>query len=460
MKEGNKVILKSIHGFVWGLPALVGILGVGLLLTLKTRFVQLRLFPRAIRQLLRKPTGEGISPFRALCTALAATVGTGNLIGVAGAIAIGGPGAIFWMWVSGFLGMATKFAEVTLAVHYRTQDHGEYLGGPMYILPKALGNKWMPLAVCYALLGLAASFGVGNAVQINAVASGIQAVIPLTPRMALGLGLLLAVALGAVLWGGAKRIGAVAEVLIPVLSVFYLLLCMIVLFLRREAVGNALLQIFRGAFSPSAVTGGAVGSVFGTLRTGCSRGVFTNEAGMGTASMAHACAEAENPVDQGCLGILEVFLDTIVICTMTALVILVSGVPIPYGSEAPELTSTAFSAVCGSWAGVFLAVALGCFAFATVLGWGLYGSRCAVFLFGHRSIPLFTLAQVLTVVLGTILNTQKLWLLAETLNGMMALPNLLMLILLLPEITSMADKTDRASPGPPEKRILSVSGKG
>lgn len=438
------MFLNWVHDFVWGIPALVGILSVGLWLTLRTGFIQLRLFPRAVKNLFRQPASDGFSPFRALCTALAATVGTGNLIGVAGAICLGGPGAVFWMWVSGFLGMATKFAEATLAVAFRTREGGEYLGGPMYILSRAMGKKWYPLAAAYSLLGLLASFGVGNATQVNAVITGFHGVLNSfgasnSLGQDVGLGLLLAVAVGAVLLGGSKRIGAVAEVLIPLLSAGYVLLCIVVLFLRREFLLGALASIVTGAFSPRAVTGGAIGSAMIALRVGCARGVFTNEAGMGTASMAHACAQTANPTDQGAMGILEVFIDTIVICTMTALVILVSGVPIPYGTENPELTNLAFTSLLDRWVSVFLATALGCFAFATVLGWGLYGERCARFLFGARSIPVYTAIQILMVVLGAVADTKSLWCLAETLNGLMAIPNLIMLVFMTPRLVRLIE---------------------
>lgn len=446
------MFLNWIHDFVWGIPALVGILGVGLWLTLRTGFIQLRLFPRAVKNLFRQPASDGFSPFRALCTALAATVGTGNLIGVAGAICLGGPGAVFWMWVSGFLGMATKFAEATLAVAFRTQEGGEYLGGPMYILSRAMGKKWYPLAAAYSLLGLLASFGVGNATQINAVITGFHGVLNSfgasnSLGQDVGLGLLLAVAVGAVLLGGSKRIGAVAEVLIPLLSAGYVLLCIVVLLMRREFLLGALASIVSGAFSPRAVTGGVIGSAAIALRVGCARGVFTNEAGMGTASMAHACAQTANPTDQGAMGILEVFIDTIVICTMTALVILVSGILIPYGTEKPELTNLAFTRLLGPWVSVFLAAALGCFAFATVLGWGLYGGRCARFLFGARSIPLYTAIQILMVVLGAGADTKSLWCLAETLNGLMAIPNLIMLVFMTPRLVRLIETEKRRLTG-------------
>lgn len=443
-----ETVLQSIHSLVWGAPALVLILAVGLLLSGRLRFAQLRLFPRAWRLFLdrllpEKGRSGEVSPFRALCTALAATVGTGNLVGVAGAICLGGPGAIFWMWVSGLLGMATKYAEATLAVRYRVKGSGGYAGGPMYVITRGLGPKFAPLARIYCFFGLLASFGVGNATQISAVISGINGVLgsfglEQTRVGNLFLGIALALLVGAMLLGGAGRIGAVAEGLVPAMSVAYILLCAGVLVGNWQRIPYALGAIFQGAVSPKAVTGGMLGSAFGALRTGCSRGVFTNEAGMGTASIAHAAAKVEHPAEQGLMGIMEVFLDTIVICTLTALVILTSGVAVPYGVDAGmALTGAAFAAVYGRAAGVFLAVALSCFAFATVLGWGLYGARCAEFLFGPGTWRAYALAQTAVVVLGASLRADALWLVSEILNGLMAIPNLIALAMLTPEVAAL-----------------------
>ena len=436
--------LEKINGLVWGVPALVLILGVGVYLSLRTGFAQLRLFPRALRaffhQFRGKKTQDGISPMQALCTALAATVGTGNLAGVAGAMAIGGPGAIFWMWICALMGMMLKFAEATLSVRYRVEENGEFLGGPMYTVRSALGKNWQWLGTVYAFFGIVAAFGVGNATQINAVITGVDQALTafrLEPTKTgdLLMGMILAILVGAMVLGGAKRIGTAAEKLVPFGAAAYLLLGCFVLMARFQAIPTAFAAIFRGAFHPKAVTGGVVGSMIATLRIGVSRGVFTNEAGMGTAGIAHAGASVNHPAEQGLLGIMEVFLDTVVICTMTALVILVSGVPIPYGTDpGAALTTQAFTAVCGHWASVFIAAALALFAFATVLGWGLYGARCAQFLFGPGVIKPFAVLQVLTVVLGAVLNTQTVWLLSETVNGLMAIPNLLILAKLTPEL--------------------------
>ena len=421
---------------VWG-PGLVGlILGAGLFLSIRTGFAQITLFPQALRRFAAAFRDAGDGAFRSLCTALAATVGTGNLIGVAGAITLGGPGAIFWMWICGFLGMATKFAEATLAVRFRIQSQGEYFGGPMYMIRTALPEKYHILGSIYAVFGVFAAFGVGNATQINAVTTGVRQVLTTfgLPGNDLLLGLLLAVLVGAVLLGGAKRIGGTAEFLVPFASLTYILLVCGVLMLRWQAVPGAFLSIVQGAFQPRAVTGGLVGSWFACLRTGISRGVFTNEAGMGTASIAHACAQPAHPVQQGLLGIIEVFLDTIVICTLTALAILVSGIPIPYGVEGDSLTADAFSLVYGPWVRVILAACICCFAFATVLGWGLYGARCAQYLLGPGIYPVFAWCQIAVVPLGAVVDSQIIWSFSETVNGLMAIPNLIVLVALSREL--------------------------
>lgn len=447
-------ILERINGIVWGVPALLGILGIGIYLTLRTRFVQLQWLPRALRDFLRqfRPTkkDDGVSPFRALCTALAATVGTGNLAGVAGAIAIGGPGAIFWMWISAILGMMTKFAEATLAVRYREKNqNGEWVGGPMYMIKNGMGPQWRPLALVYCFFGVVAAFGVGNATQVNTVIGGInQAVTALggteTTFGNLLMGIGLAVLICGILLGGLSKIGLMAERLVPVASVCYLLLGAGVLIVRGEHIHQAFTSIFAGAFSPEAVTGGMVGSMFIALRIGVSRGVFTNEAGMGTAGIAHAAARVEHPCRQGLMGIMEVFLDTIVICTMTALVILVSGVEIPYGQDVGIiLTAQAFSSVYGGWVSILIAAALCCFAIATVLGWGLYGARCAQFLFGDGVWKKFVFLQGGAVILGAVLKTGTVWLLSETVNGLMAIPNLIALLALSPELCRLVREYKR-----------------
>lgn len=442
-------ILQHIYHWVWGVPTLMLILGLGLYLSFRTGFSQLRLLPKAVNMFFSrltggKKTGEGVSSFQAVCTALAATVGTGNLAGVAGALAIGGPGAVFWMWLCGILGMVIKFAEATLAIHYRKKNAaGETVGGPMYMIRLGLPKAFRPLASIYALFGIVAAFGVGNATQINTVVSSVSDTaaaygFSVSPWGKLILGLCLAALIGAMLLGGAKRIGRAAELLVPFAAGLYLLLGLTVLIARWQAIPTAFSLIFQGAFSPRAVTGGAVGAMLTTLRTGVSRGVFTNEAGMGTASIAHAAAAVDHPVQQGMMGIVEVFLDTIVICTVTALVILLADVPIPYGEDVGiSLTTDAFSHVLGSWVRVFITLALCLFALATVLGWGLYGLRCAQYLFGDGVWRFFACLQIATVVIGSILRADTVWLLAEIVNGLMAIPNLIALGMLSPQLISI-----------------------
>ncbi len=442
-------ILQSVYNTVWGAPALILILAVGIYFSIRTRFVQLRSLPGALklfglRMFGKSESCNGVSSFQAMCTALAATVGTGNLAGVAGAIAIGGPGAVFWMWICGVIGMVIKFAEATLAVLLRTKNNrGEYVGGPMYMIRRGLPKGFRFLAGIYAFFGVVAAFGVGNATQINTVTAGVADTLSAfgfaMPRWGrLLLGICLAILIAGLLLGGAKRIGRIAELLVPFAAGLYLILGILVLLLRWRSIGAAFSSILLGAFSPTAVTGGVVGSALIALRTGVSRGVFTNEAGMGTASIAHAGANVNHPVEQGMMGIVEVFLDTIVICTVTALVILVSGVPIPYGFDAGiRLTNAAFCAVLGNWVGVFISLSLCLFALATVLGWGLYGIRCAQYLFGDGVWRKFVFLQVAVVVVGAVVRAETVWLLAEIINGLMAIPNLIALWALTPELIAI-----------------------
>ena len=444
-------ILDALHSFVWGIPALILILTVGVILSVRTRWAQFRLFPTAMKsfltQLRQSNKDSRNSSYKALCTALGATVGTGNLAGVAGAIAIGGPGSIFWMWVSGALGMITKFAEAALSVRYRVPDgNGGYLGGPMYMVQRGMENRWRFLGGIYCFFGVVAAFGVGSATQINAVLGGIHgAVIALGGQQSLYMDVIIGAGLAvlsvSLLLGGAKRIGEAAAFLVPFASAFYMLLGIGVLVLRAYAIPMAISAIVQGAFSPQAVTGGIVGSAFQALRIGTSRGVFTNEAGMGTAGIAHGSAEVNHPVQQGLMGIIEVFLDTIVICTITALVILCSGVSIPYGKDLGiEITANAFSHVYGIWVHIPLAIALCLFAIATIVGWGLYGARCAQYLFGNRAWKWFAVLQAFSVLLGAVLSTGTVWTMSETANGLMAIPNLIILIYLHPELVRLVNE--------------------
>ena len=437
--------LNKLSSVIWGIPTLFLILGTGIYLTIFSGFFQITYLPKAIKQFFKKlrpnqKVTDGVSPWQALCTALAATVGTGNIAGVAGAITIGGPGAIFWMWVCAFFGMILKCAEATLAIVFRTKNEaGEILGGPMYLMERGLGTKWRPLGLTYAFFGVVAAFGVGNATQINAVIGGLHGCaeafsITFPPYIDYLVAGALALLIGLMLSGGAKRIGKIAEMLVPFASLVYILLGLGVLTVRYTAIPDAFSQILRGAFSPSAVTGGAVGSLFLVCKTGAARGVFTNEAGMGTASIAHAAASVCHPGEQGLMGIMEVFLDTIVICTVTALVILCSGIRIPYGVDSgATLTVTAFSEIYGGWVGIVITLCMILFALATVLGWGLYGLRCAQYLLGDKAFRWFVLVQMATVILTAVLKTGVVWLLAEIVNGLMAIPNLIALIGLSPQ---------------------------
>lgn len=438
-------IFSILNSIVWGVPALFLIIGVGIVLTVKTRIAQLRLLPEACRDFIDKIFGKknktsGVSSFQALCTALAATVGTGNIAGVAGAIAIGGPGAIFWMWISAFLGMIIKAAEVILAVNYRDRKlNGEFHGGTMYIIRNGLQKKWHWLAGLYAFFGIIAAFGMGNGTQINAVIGSIHSAldgigISVNKYYDLLIGIFAATSVAILLIGGAKRVGKFAEILIPFAAVAYIVICLGVIIVRVDRFPSAIISIVQGAFTPSAVTGGVVGSTFCALRVGISRGVFTNEAGMGTAAIAHAGADVVSPIQQGLMGIMEVFLDTIIICTMTALAILCSGVTIPYGNDVGVLlTANAFSSIYGSWVNFLLMMFLCLFAFATMLGWGLYGIRCAQYLFGESSCRWLVVLQSVAIVLSTLLDTGTVWMLSETVNGLMVIPNLIMLCILMPK---------------------------
>ena len=437
-----EAILNRANAVIWGIPVLSLILISGIVLSIRSRMAQVRLFPAAMKQFLRSFKGNGrnnngVSGYRALCTALAATVGTGNIAGVAGAIAIGGPGAVFWMWICAILGMVTKLAEVTLAVNYRSIDAGgHYIGGPMYIITKGLPKRMHFLAYIYCYFGVVAALGVGNATQINAIIDGVRSVagsvnISFGNKEALILGIVIAILVSCIFRKGAIGIGSIAEKLVPIASVIYIVLAMVVLCLRYSEIPTAFSSIFIGAFSPAAATGGVLGSIFLTLRTGTSRGVFTNEAGMGTASIAHAASEVNHPIQQGLMGVIEVFLDTIVICTLTALVILCSGISIPYGMDPGiSLTLEAFSSVLGNWSRLLLTALTCIFAFATILGWGLYGARCSQYLFGEHSWKSFSFVQSGAVVLGATLNTSVVWTLSEIVNGLMAIPNLIALTML------------------------------
>ena len=425
---------------------MVCIIGVGLYLSIRTGFLQIRKFPYAIRTTIgrmfrKKDASDGaITPFQAVCTALAATVGTGNIAGVAGALAIGGPGAVFWMWVSALLGMCTKFSEVTLAVQFReTNADGELVGGPMYYIKNGLPKCWHWLAYLFAAFGVLTVFGTGNATQVNTITTAINSALTnynlLKPDQIstsnLIIGIVITIMIAMILLGGIKRIGQVTEKLVPFMALLYIVLALGVILLNLNVVPSVFASIIEGAFHPSAVTGGVVGSLFLSMKKGVSRGIFSNEAGLGTGSIAHACADTRKPVKQGMFGIFEVFTDTILICTLTALVILCSQVSIPYGQAAgAELTIQGFTATYGNWVSIFTAVAMCCFAFSTILGWGLYGARCIEFLFSSKVTKPFMVVYSLVAILGATADLGLMWNIAETFNGLMAIPNLIALFLL------------------------------
>ena len=436
----------ALNNFIWGLPAMICIIGAGLWLTIRTRAIQVRKFGTAMNNTLgrvfeKKTAKDGsISPFQAVCTALAGTVGTGNIAGVAGAVAIGGPGAVFWMWCSAFLGMCTKFSEVVLAIHFREKNaQGEYIGGPMYYIKNGLGAKWKWLASLYALFGVLTVFGTGNATQVNTIVSSIDTALTTfnlidadqVSVMKLMIGIIIALLVSVVLLGGINRIGQVTEKLVPFMALLYIVLSIGVIVLNVKAVPHVFRMIFEGAFNPSAFTGGLVGSLFISLKKGVSRGIFSNEAGLGTGSIAHACSDTDDAVQQGYFGIFEVFMDTIVICTLTALVILCSGVPVNYGQDAgAELTISGFIATYGNWVSIFTAISMCCFAFSTIISWGLYGSRCVEFILTSKAVKPFLVVYSLVSIVGATVDLGLLWDIAETFNGMMAIPNLVALFLL------------------------------
>ena len=446
MYETISSINNALNSFIWGVPAMVCIIGVGLYLSFRTGFVQIRKFPYALKNTLGKifsksSAADGaLTPFQAVCTALAATIGTGNIAGVAGAIAIGGPGAVFWMWVSALLGMCTKFAEVTLAVHFRERnEHGDYVGGPMYYIRNGLSKNWHFLAVLYAGFAVLTVFGTGNATQVNTITTAINSALlsynlidaSSQGMVSLIIGIIITIVVGMVLLGGIKRIARVTEKLVPFMAVLYVILGVGVIALNLERVPSVFYSIFYGAFNPTAITGGVVGSLFVSMQKGVSRGIFSNEAGLGTGSIAHATADTTDPVEQGVFGIFEVFADTIIICTLTALTIFCSGVTVNYGVAAgAELTISGFTATYGSWVSIFTAVAMCCFAFSTILGWGLYGARCMEFLGSAKFIKPFMVVYSMMGIVGATMDLGLLWSIADTFNGLMAIPNLIALFLL------------------------------
>ena len=457
--QGLIALNDTLNRMVWGPGMLVLLVGVGIYFTMRTRFFQLTHFFAMLQKTLgalfcrsKKAQPGALSPVQAMTTALAATMGTGNLVGVATALAAGGPGAIFWMWISAFFGMMTKYAEVVLAVHFREKNaNGEWVGGPMYYIQKGLGHHWRFLSVSFALFAACAAFGMGNIAQVNSIAGAVESAC-LSFGLALdgsgltalrrAVGIAVALCVGLVLFGGQKRIGRMTERLIPFLSLFYIAGSLIVLFCHADQLGSALASIFAGAFRPRSAAGGILGySMLQAARIGVARGVFTNEAGLGSAPLVHASADVKHPSEQGFFGMFEVFADTLVVCTLTALVILCSGVFPSTGSATGQcllsgapLTIAAFATVFGKWGSLFIAVSILLFAFSTLLSWSLYGQRCFEYLFGLRGTGLYRLSFLLVIVLGATMDLTLAWALSDTLNGLMALPNLIALWALSPVV--------------------------
>ena len=450
-------IIDLLLGIAWGPWMLVLLLGTGIYLSVRVGFIQFTKFGHALKntigKVFRKQTAAGgeVTPFQAMTTALAATVGTGNIAGVTGAIAVGGPGAVFWMWISALFGMVTKYSEVVLAVRYRERNaKGDWVGGPMYYIRNGLGKRWNWLAVCFCILASLAAFGIGNMTQVNTIASSFNSVIDAfggnskaltvvlfgqtVPVSSIAVGAFVAVIVAMVLFGGIKRIGAVTERMVPFMAAIYIVCSLVIVFCNLGSLGKIVAMIFKGAFSAEAALGGVFGiTIMQTIQKGVGRGVFSNEAGLGSAPMAHAASSETNPVKQGLYGIFEVFMDTIIICTLTALTLLCgveSGVAIEWGKTAgAELISASFATVFGVKAGsLIVTVGISLFALSTILSWSLYGSRCCEFLLGHKSVLVYQILFVLVVIVGATLDLELVWNIAETLNGFMAIPNLVALL--------------------------------
>ena len=451
-------IVSAVNSFAWGPWMLLLLVGTGVYLSIRVGFIQFSKFGYAMKNTLgkafkREKTGEGeVSPFQAMCTALAATVGTGNIAGVTGAIVAGGPGAVFWMWLSALFGMVTKYAEVVLSIKYRERnDKGDWVGGPMYYIKNGLGKNWEWLGVVFCIFGALAAFGIGNMTQVNTIASSINGAIDTfggntaahtvvmfgqtVPVSSIVVGVIVAAIVALTLLGGIKRIGSVAELMVPVMAAIYIIGSLIVVIANIGYLGEALGMIFKGAFSARAALGGAFGiTIMKTIQKGVGRGVFSNEAGLGSAPMAHAASSETNPVKQGMFGIFEVFMDTIVICTLTSLVVLTSvargGITIDWGgSGGTELISAAFGSVIGSKGGsLIVAIGISLFALSTILSWSLYGTRCCEYLLGTKVTRVYQIIFIIVVVIGATLEMNLVWNIADTLNGLMAIPNLIALI--------------------------------
>ncbi|GFH62940.1 MAG: sodium:alanine symporter [Candidatus Desulfovibrio kirbyi] len=433
-------LVAWLDDIVWGPYVLFPLLlGAGIYFTIELRFMPWRYVGPAFVHLWKgrhhhKDHGGELSPFKALMTSMAATVGTGNIVGVATAITLGGPGAVFWMWVTAALGMATKFCEATLAVHYReTTPNGSYVGGPMYYIKNGLGSKWKWLAFLFAVFGIVASFGIGNMAQANAITNNVAQTLNIPPWT---IALTLLALTGIVVVGGVKRVGDVTGILVPLMALFYIIVGVLIMIINYDKIGPAFLSIFRHAFAPAPAAGGFIGAtVMMSMRYGIARGLFSNEAGLGSAPIAHATAITDNPVKQGFLGMLDPFIDTIIVCSITAIVILIAGDWTSTESRsAATITSLAFEHALPGMGNYVVSLSIVLFAYSTILGWCVYGERCCMYIFGHEASLPFRIFFTLLVPVGALAKFSLVWDLADLFNGLMALPNLIALLLLSPVV--------------------------
>ena len=433
-------LLKALDAFAWGPPLLILLVGTGIYLTIRLGLLQVARLPKAFQLIFTKDKGHGdVSSFAALCTALAATVGTGNIIGVATAIKVGGPGALFWMWMAAFFGMATKYAEGLLAIKYRTKDaNGAVAGGPMHYILLGMGEKWRPLAIFFALAGvLVALLGIGTFTQVNSITESIQNTAQVDPVIT---ALILSIFVGIAVFGGLKSISKVSTAVVPFMAIVYILGTLTVILFNIEEIPATLALIFTSAFSPAAAVGGFAGaSIRMAIQNGVARGVFSNESGLGSAPIAAAAAKTNEPVEQGLISMTGTFIDTLIICTLTGLTILVTGV---WSGDlnGVALTQSAFSTVFSYFGPSLLTIFLVLFAFTTILGWNYYGERCFEFLFGVRFIWLYRVVFVVMVLLGGFIELDMVWIIADIVNALMALPNLIALLVLSPVVIAETKK--------------------
>ena len=426
---------NALDNLVWGPPLLILLVGTGIYLSTRLGFLQIIRLPKAFKLIFTKSDGEGdISSFAALATALAATIGTGNIVGVATAIKTGGPGALFLMWVAAFFGMATKYAEGLLAIKYRTQDdNGNISGGPMYYIVNGMGKKWKPLAIFFAIAGILVAFlGIGTFSQVNSITSSLQNSFGFSPEI---VSVIIAIIVAVIIFGGIQSISKVSESVVPFMAILYILATLTVIFAHYDNIIPAISQVFKGAFTGTAAVGGFAGAaVKEAIQKGIARGVFSNESGLGSAPIAAAAAKTNEPVEQGLISMTGTFIDTLIICTLTGLSIIVTGQWTVKGLEGAPLTQAAFSTVFGSVGSIALTLCLVLFAFTTILGWSYYGERCFEFLFGTKGIWLYRSIFILMVAAGGFLKLDLIWIIADIVNGLMALPNLIALLALSPVI--------------------------